>query len=71
MSNLDQSLLHRARKLTNGANVHIVKTWMLCYELSQPDSLERDKYERLLRQFVARSRLDEGAEQHWKSRRLA
>lgn len=51
---LDHSLIYQARKFITGANVHDVKTWILCYETSLPDSPNRTRYEKLLREFVDR-----------------
>jgi hypothetical protein len=53
MSGLDHSLLYQARKFITAANVHYVNTWILCYETSNPGSSRRNRYERLLREFVA------------------
>jgi hypothetical protein len=53
MSGLDHSLIYDARKFINGANVHYVGTWILCYEISTPDSAVSQRYEALLRDFVA------------------
>jgi hypothetical protein len=60
MSNLDHSLIYQARQLITGANVHHVKTWIFCYETSQPNSAHRQRYERLLREFVAAKNLTLG-----------
>jgi hypothetical protein len=49
---LDRSLLYQARKFITGANVHHVKTWIFCYQISAPHSELRRQYERLLREFV-------------------
>src|ERR1043166_938162 len=53
MTALDHTLLHEVRRFITGANVHSVKTWVLCYETADPDSERRVYYERLLREFVA------------------
>ena len=53
MSGIDHSLVEEVRKHITGANVHRVKTWILCYSLSVPRSKSREKYEKLLRQFLA------------------
>ena len=50
---LDHSLLYQARKFITAANVHCVKTWIFCYETSAPHSEHRQRYEKLLREFVA------------------
>jgi len=55
--NLDYSLIYEARKFITGANVHHVKTWIFCYETSQPQSARRQRYEILLRDFVASKQL--------------
>ena len=57
MSDLDHSLLCQARKFVTGANVHYVKTWIFCYETSAPDSPRRQRYDKLLREFVAEKNL--------------
>ena len=49
---LDHALLYHARKFITAANVHYVKTSIFCYEISAPYSEYRQRYERLLRQFV-------------------
>ena len=51
---LDHCLIYQARKFITGANVHDVKTWIFCYETSLPDSPNRTRYEKLLREFVGR-----------------
>jgi hypothetical protein len=50
---LGRTLIHRARKLITGANVHRLKTWIFCYEHSVEGSETRLRYEQLLRTFVA------------------
>ena len=55
MSDLDHSLLCQARKFVTGANVHYVKTWVFCYETSAPDSPQRQRYDKLLREFAAKN----------------
>jgi hypothetical protein len=57
MQSLDHSLLHEARKFVTAANVHCVKTWIFCYEISEPNSPSRQRYEKLLREFVNTKRL--------------
>jgi hypothetical protein len=52
MRGIDHSLLHQARKLVTGADVHRLKTWIFCYEISEPGSSHRKRYEKLLRKFV-------------------
>ena len=49
---LDHALLYQARKFITAANVHYVKTCIFCYEISAPHSQHRQRYERLLREFV-------------------
>ena len=49
---LDHALLYQARKFITAANVHYVKTCIFCYEISVPHSQHRQRYERLLREFV-------------------
>jgi hypothetical protein len=49
---LDLDLVFHARRFIDGANVHYVKTWIYCYEMSLPDSPRRERYETLLRDFV-------------------
>jgi hypothetical protein len=55
--NVDYDLISEARALTTGANVHMVKTWIFCYESSFPNTPRRERYETLLRDFVATKRL--------------
>ena len=50
---LDRDLIRTVRRFINGANVHSVSTWLFCYEMSGPDSPRRQRYERLLRDFVS------------------
>jgi hypothetical protein len=57
MSGIDHSLLYEARQFTTGATVHHIKTWIFCYETSEPDSPRRKRYEQLLREFVATKKL--------------
>ena len=57
MTGLDHSLIYEARKFITGANVHDVKTWIFCYENSPSDSNGHERYEKLLREFVATKRL--------------
>ena len=52
-SGLDHSLIYQARKFVDGANLHYVNTWIFCYETSEPQSARRDRYGKLLREFVA------------------
>jgi hypothetical protein len=53
MAGLDRCLLPDARRFITGANVHLVKTWIFCYETSIQDSPRRKRYEQLIREFVA------------------
>jgi hypothetical protein len=66
MRGLDHSLLHQARNLVTGANVHRLKTWIFCYETSKPRSLRRKRYEKLLRTFVNTKNLTIAARLHAK-----
>ena len=50
---LDLNLIVCARRFVDGANVHYVNTWIFCYQMSQPDSPRRRRYETLLREFVS------------------
>jgi len=54
---LDESLIYAAKKFIDGANVHDVETWIFCYEWSKPQSDGRQRYEKILRQFVASKKL--------------
>ena len=58
MSGLDHCLIFQARKFINGENVHRVNTWIFCYETSIRDSPRRERYEALLRDFVATKNLN-------------
>lgn len=49
---VDRELIYQARRFINGANVHYVKSWIFCYEMSLPNSPRRERYEALLRDFV-------------------
>jgi hypothetical protein len=53
MSDIDHSLLFKARKFIDAANVHELNTWIFCYEMSPPKSEPRVRYEKKLREFVA------------------
>jgi hypothetical protein len=66
MRSIDYSLLHQARKLITGANVHHVKNWIFCYEMSKPGSPQRKYYEKLLRVFVNTKNLSFAARLHAK-----
>jgi hypothetical protein len=57
MTGLDHSLIYEARKFITGENVHDVRTWIFCYENSLSDSNGHERYEKLLREFVAIKRL--------------
>jgi hypothetical protein len=57
MSGLDHPLIYEARKFIDGANFHRVNTWIFCYETSEPNSVRRERYEVLLREFVATKRI--------------
>ena len=54
---LDLNLIAHARRFVDGANVHYVNTWIFCYQMSQPDSARRRRYEALLREFVSSKEL--------------
>jgi hypothetical protein len=64
MRSVDHSLLHQVRKLVTGANVHQVKNWIFCYEMSKPGSPHRKYYEKLLRVFVNTKNLSFAARLH-------
>ena len=49
---VDVELIYRVRKLITAANLHRVKTWILCYEMAAPDSATQAHYEELLRSLV-------------------
>jgi hypothetical protein len=57
MSGLDYSLIHEAQRYITGDNVHYVNTWIFCYQTSMPDSAQRERYGKLLREFVVTKRL--------------
>ena len=57
MNGLDHSLIHEAQKFVAGDNVHYVKTWIFCYETSAQHSKRRERYGKLLRDFVSTKRL--------------
>jgi len=61
MIGLDHALICRARKDIDGANVHRIKAWIFCYEMSAEGSKARKRYEGLLRSFVASKDLPLGA----------
>jgi hypothetical protein len=63
---IDHSLVYQARKFTNAANIHFVKTWIFCYETSDPDSPRRKRYEQLLRDFVTTRNVTLGLRLHAK-----
>ena len=56
MPELDRDLILQAGKYITGANVHHVKTWIFCYETSQPGTPRSLRYEVLLRDFVSSNR---------------
>jgi hypothetical protein len=58
MADIDHCLIHEARRFVTGENVHYVKTWIFCYETSKPHSERRERYEKLLRDFVMTKRLN-------------
>jgi hypothetical protein len=51
---IDRNLVRDAERLMTGANVHTIRTLILCYELSVSNST-RLRYKRLLTQFVCSS----------------
>jgi hypothetical protein len=57
---LDHSLIYQAQKYITGANVHDVMTWIACYQLSATNTKRRQRYEKLLRKFVAKQRAPHG-----------
>jgi hypothetical protein len=74
MHEVDHLLLHQARTFITGANVHYVNTWIFCYETSAADLTgRRERYEKLLRDFVASNTLLRAARMRIESnrRRLA
>jgi hypothetical protein len=72
MPKVDNFLAYQARKFITGANVHYVKTWIFCYETSVPGSARRERYEKLLRDFVTSNALIRAAQEQVKrdARRL-
>jgi hypothetical protein len=60
MVRIDHNLIHQARRLINGANIHQMNIYLLLYEKAvtlhndgHPKHVDyHDHYERLLRQFV-------------------
>jgi hypothetical protein len=59
MSDVDHSLLYEARKLLNGANVHLLGSAILCYETSPENSAQRTIFETGLPQLVYEHRKHE------------
>ena len=57
MPEIDRELIIEARKFITGANVHMLKTWLFCYETSLPGTARSSRYETLLRDFVSSKRL--------------
>jgi hypothetical protein len=64
---LDCVLISQVRTLMDGANVHAIKTWLFCYEISPPNSARRERYEELLREWLATKRQILAARAHAKS----
>jgi len=60
MSDVDHYLIYRAQKFITAANVHEVNTWIFCYQMFEPDSPRRKRYEQLLREFVGTKNLTLG-----------
>ena len=56
MTCIDHSLIYNASKFITGANAHLVGTWIFCYRTT-PQSQLRDRFEKLLREFVAANNL--------------
>ena len=57
MDTLDHALVHRARLLITGDNVHLLNTLLFLYEKSSPKTLDRTRYEEKLRTLVAEKEL--------------
>lgn len=55
-SAVDYDLIAEARRYITGANIHFVKTWIFCYEISPPGTSRRLRYETLLQNFVSAKR---------------
>jgi hypothetical protein len=49
---VDPKLIFDVERRVNAANVHQVKTWLFCYQLSKPNTPRRKFYENLLRHFA-------------------
>src|SRR5262249_27548175 len=49
---IDRNLIRDAERLMTGANVHTIRTLILCYELSVSNPTRHSRYKRLLTQFV-------------------
>jgi hypothetical protein len=67
MREADELLLHQARKLITATNADYAKRLIFCYQISRPDSKERDLYENLLRDFVASNKLDFSLPPEWEA----
>ena len=66
MSALDHTLIYEARKFITAENVHRVNTWIFCYETTDPASSRHNRFEGILREFVATKRLTIDARMHSK-----
>ena len=55
MIGIDHALIHCARRFLTGENIHLVGTWIFCYENTGVRSV-RERYEKLLREFVTSHR---------------
>lgn len=65
---VNHHLVEQARRFITGANVHMVGTWILCYEICAKDA-RRQIYEDLLRNFVrSKQKLLKSAKQNPVSR---
>jgi hypothetical protein len=60
MLSLDHRLIYQAQTFLTAENAHSVNTWLFCYENSEPNSSRRERYERLLREFVTTKNLNLG-----------
>jgi len=57
---VDHSLIHAVEKVVDGANIHGLRAILMCYEKSTAGTKRRELCERLLRGFVAQSKLNVG-----------
>ena len=49
MADVDLASFHQVERFITDANVHYVRTWILCYETCAPGSDRQSRYEQLLR----------------------